>query len=149
MEESKASLSVTAASFKGAADARVTITGLVVPVKDQDEKATCREMYLAAHPSAFWIDFGDFTFYRMLKADFKQARLVGGFARAGSIDSDKYLTATVDPVSQFSGPVSDHMNSVSGKSNKKKSFSMGLAISDVEIQLNSFEKRLSRTIWMP
>lgn len=37
-------------------------------------------------------------------------RLVGGFARAGSINGDAYLQAKVDPLSAFAVPIMRHMN---------------------------------------
>lgn len=37
-------------------------------------------------------------------------RLVGGFARAGSISGDAYLQAKVDPLAAFAVPIMRHMN---------------------------------------
>ena len=37
-------------------------------------------------------------------------RYVGGFARAGSITAEDYMTAQPDPLSAFAGPVMKHMN---------------------------------------
>ena len=48
------------------------------------EQAALREVYLAKHPGSFWVDFGDFTWFRL--ADVVAGRLVGGFARAGKVD---------------------------------------------------------------
>ena len=36
---------------------------------------------------------------------------VGGFARAGAIQPEDYMAATVDPIQAFSAPVMGHMNS--------------------------------------
>ena len=38
------------------------------------------------------------------------ARLVSGFARAGSINGDAYLQAKVDPLATFAVPIMRHMN---------------------------------------
>ena len=51
-------------------------------------------MYLKKHPDAFWVDFGDFSWWRMEKVE--MARLVGGFARAGKVTADDYAAAEPD-----------------------------------------------------
>ncbi len=102
------SLTVTAPGFTGAADGRVTLAGTVTKLSDKDETASAREAYLAKHPDAFWVDFGDFTWHRM--DAIVGARLVGGFARAGGVDGDAYLAGAIDPVAGFSAPIASHMN---------------------------------------
>eukprot|EP00884_Botryococcus_braunii_P004094 jgi/Botrbrau1/13686/Bobra.0378s0015.1 len=104
-KDSRASLTVMAANFQGMSDARVTISGPVTPVPEPDE---VRAIYKKRNPSAFWVDFGDFTWFRMDTV--KAVRLVGGFARAGQVTEEEYRTAVPDPVAQFSGPVAGHMN---------------------------------------
>lgn len=79
---SKCSITVTAQSFKDMSDARVTLTGDMVPVPE-GECAAARELYLAKHPDAFYIDFGDFSFYRM--DNVVVAHLNGGFARFSQV----------------------------------------------------------------
>ena len=75
---SKASLCVTAKGFEGAADGRVVLIGDVSRVsKEEVEEQELRELYKAKHPNAFWVDFGDFTFFRM--TDLKAVNFVGGF----------------------------------------------------------------------
>jgi len=101
-------LTVTAPGFAGAADARVTLTGTVTKIEDTDETAEARAAYLAKHPDAFWVDFGDFAWHRM--DAIVGARLVGGFARAGGVDGDEYLKGTCDPVAKFAAPIASHMN---------------------------------------
>ncbi len=95
MADGRASLTVTAPGFEGAADARVCLTGTVRRVADADVPSA-RARYLQQHPEAFWVDFGDFTFYRM--EDLLAIRLVGGFARAGSVPPKLYAAAKPDPV---------------------------------------------------
>ena len=107
-EGAKASLTVTASGFAGAADGRVTLTGDVRRVSDASEVAELRELYRAKHPDAFWVDFGDFLWFRMSAA--KAVRFVGGFARAGDLAPDEYSTASVDPIGAFAAPVMNHMN---------------------------------------
>ena len=105
----KAALCVTAKGFEGAADGRVTLIGDVQRVsKEEVESDGLRELYRAKHPNAFWVDFGDFTFYRM--SELKVVNFVGGFARAGSITPDDYMGAAVDPIQAFAAPVMGHMN---------------------------------------
>ena len=104
----KCSLTVTAPGFTGAADARVTITGTVEPIAEEDDAKAAREAYLAKHPDAFWVDFGDFSWHRM--DGILGARLVGGFARAGGVDGDEYAAGKPDPVAGFSAPIASHMN---------------------------------------
>ena len=104
----KCSLTVTAPGFTGAADARVTITGTVEPIAEPGDVKAAREAYLAKHPDAFWVDFGDFTWHRM--DGILGARLVGGFARAGGVTGEEYAGGCADPVAGFSAPIAGHMN---------------------------------------
>lgn len=67
-----------------------------------------REAYLAKHPNSFWVDFGDFSWWRL--DEVLQARVVGGFARAGKVAGDEYAAAQPDPIAPFSAPVAGHMN---------------------------------------
>ena len=70
--------------------------------------AELKTEYKSKHPNAFWIDFGDFSVYEA--QELVQVRLVGGFARAGSIKPDDFLSAEVDQIVKFSEPVCGHMN---------------------------------------
>jgi hypothetical protein len=85
-------LTVTAKDFNGAADGRVTLMGNVelVTVSSPAEQEAARTVYLAKHPDAFWVDFGDFRWFRMTV---EKVRFVGGFARAGSVSADEYAAA--------------------------------------------------------
>lgn len=103
----KASLTVAAKEFKGAADGRVNLMGTTSKLP-QDEIEKAKELYLAKHPnSKVWINFGDFTWFR-LKVE--KIRFVGGFARAGAVTAEEYHEATPDAVSQFGGAIGGHMN---------------------------------------
>jgi len=113
-EAAKASLTVTAAGFQGAADGRVSLIGDIKRVKDDDEVATLRELYKKKHPNAFWVEFGDFLWFRM--SDLKAVRFIGGFARAGDISPDDYKGAEVDAIQAFAAPVMSHMNDDHGES---------------------------------
>ncbi|XP_075475124.1 non-canonical heme oxygenase HOZ, chloroplastic-like isoform X2 [Primulina tabacum] len=79
-----------------------------VPEKQREE---IRAMYLGQHPNAFWVDFGDFQFLRI---EPKVVQYVSGVATAllgsGEFSREEFLTAVVDPIYQFSKPITSHMN---------------------------------------
>jgi putative heme iron utilization protein len=101
------SLTVASKEFKGAADARVNLMGRVELIKDPNEKESAKKTYLMKHPGAFWVDFGDFNWFRMTV---DKVRFVGGFARAGAVTAEEYTAAKPDPVAQFSNDIASHMN---------------------------------------
>lgn len=107
MADPRCSLTVAAKEFKGAADGRVNLMGNCERVKDEEEVKKCKEIYLQKHPGAFWVDFGDFFWYRM---EVENIRFVGGFARAGAITAEEYKEAKPDPIMAFGGHVASHMN---------------------------------------
>jgi putative heme iron utilization protein len=107
LADERCSLTVMADGFRGLSDARVNITGKMSKIIDSEILAA-KELYLSKHPQSFWVEFGDFTWFRM--EEVLSARLVGGFARAGKVSGEEYSAATVDPVAAFSGPVCGHMN---------------------------------------
>ncbi|XP_048321870.2 uncharacterized protein LOC107432684 [Ziziphus jujuba] len=91
-------------------DLIITLLGDAIPVSEKD-KAAVRTAYLAKHPTAFWVDFGDFQFMRI---EPKFVRYVSGVATAllgsGVFSGEEYKAAKVDPLAQFSKPVASHMN---------------------------------------
>ncbi|PKI34065.1 hypothetical protein CRG98_045522 [Punica granatum] len=91
-------------------DLVITVHGDAVAVTEQ-EKEAARAAYLSKHPNAFWVDFGDFQFMRI---EPKVVRYVSGVATAllgsGEFLKEEYKAAKVDPIAQFSKPVSSHMN---------------------------------------
>ncbi|CAB9503930.1 Protein of unknown function (DUF2470) [Seminavis robusta] len=103
----KASLTVAAKEFKGAADGRVNLMGTCSKLP-QEEIEKAKELYLAKHPnSKVWINFGDFTWFRL---QVEKLRFVGGFARAGSVTAEEYVAAKPDAVAQFGAAIGGHMN---------------------------------------
>eukprot|EP00545_Synedropsis_sp_CCMP1620_P013977 CAMPEP_0119014008 /NCGR_PEP_ID=MMETSP1176-20130426/9303_1 /TAXON_ID=265551 /ORGANISM="Synedropsis recta cf, Strain CCMP1620" /LENGTH=323 /DNA_ID=CAMNT_0006967141 /DNA_START=54 /DNA_END=1025 /DNA_ORIENTATION=- len=106
LADPKCSVTIASKEFKGAADGRVNLMGTakLVPA---DEREKCKEMYLKKHPGAFWVDFGDFNWFRM---EIEKIRFVGGFARAGSVTPEEYNEAKPDPISAFGMQVAQHMN---------------------------------------
>ncbi|CAI9101039.1 OLC1v1038265C1 [Oldenlandia corymbosa var. corymbosa] len=77
----------------------------------ESDKDAIRTAYLARHPNAFWVDFGDFHFVRI---DPKVIRYVSGVATAalgaGEFSKEEFAAAKVDPIYQFSKPIASHMN---------------------------------------
>ncbi|KAI5671753.1 hypothetical protein M9H77_12117 [Catharanthus roseus] len=91
-------------------DLVITVHGDAVPV-DTKERDAIRTAYLAKHPDAFWVDFGDFQFLRI---EPKVVRYVSGVATAtlgsGEFSKEEFRIAKVDPIYQFSKPITSHMN---------------------------------------
>lgn len=58
LEDGRASLTVLAKDFKGAAEGRVNIAGTVKKVVDEEKKAELRARYRLRHKDAYWVDFG-------------------------------------------------------------------------------------------
>src|ERR1039457_2758691 len=80
----RASLFVTepGASGEPLGSSRVTLIGSVVRIPEP-ELATARAVYLARYPdSKYWVDFDDFSFYRMNVLD---VYYVGGFGVMGGV----------------------------------------------------------------
>jgi hypothetical protein len=49
----------------------------------EGERAAAREVFLAKYPSAFYVDFGDFRWFRV--EGLKGGRFIGGFGRVASV----------------------------------------------------------------
>lgn len=107
LKDGKCSLTVASKEFKGAADGRVNLLGTAMLIDDEEEKVAARAIYKKKHPGAFWIDFGDFKFFRM---EVEHVRFVGGFARAGSLTAEEYAGAAPDPIAEFAPAMASHMN---------------------------------------
>ncbi|KAH0459350.1 hypothetical protein IEQ34_012164 [Dendrobium chrysotoxum] len=91
-------------------DIVITLFGDAVLVSEDDKEAV-RAAYLRRHPNAFWVDFGDFCFIQIRP---KFVHFVSGVATAllgsGDFNAEEFRAAKVDPISQFSVPISSHMN---------------------------------------
>lgn len=91
-------------------DLVITVHGDAVPVTASD-RDDIRAAYLTRHPDAFWVDFGDFQFMRI---EPKVVRFVSGVATAilgsGEYSKEEFRLAKVDPIYQYSKPISSHMN---------------------------------------
>lgn len=67
--------------------ARVNVFGVIAEVP-QSDLTDVRNRYLATHPQAEqWIDFDDFTFYRL---EIDSAYYIGGFGTMGWIEAIEY-----------------------------------------------------------
>jgi len=108
LTDSRCSVTIASKEFKGAADGRVNLMGHVNLVQSKEEKELLKDLYLAKHPNAFWVNFGDFNWFRM--DDIIDIRFVGGFARAGNVSPDDYMAAKPDPIMKFGMHIANHMN---------------------------------------
>jgi putative heme iron utilization protein len=88
--------------------ARATLVGDVFPVPE-DEVADARERYLSRYEnSRSWVDFKDFSFYRLAPLDIYY---VGGFGVMGWVTAEEYGAAKVDPLADAAPKILGHMNS--------------------------------------
>jgi len=89
------------------ASGRVTLLGVVADVTDPDERAAARASYLAANPTAFYVDYGDF---RCLRLEVQGVRYVGGFGRMSWVDAAAFTAAEPDPLVAAAAGIVAHMN---------------------------------------
>jgi putative heme iron utilization protein len=106
----RASLLVTEPVPEGAdplASGRVTLMGEVKAV-DPSGRELARGRYLAANPTAaYYIDFGDFDFYRLVVTSI---RYVGGYGRMSWVEPEEYAAAEPDPLVDAAAGIIEHMN---------------------------------------
>jgi putative heme iron utilization protein len=86
---------------------RVTLVGEVLPLPKSD-LAEARKLYLASYPnSKYWVDFEDFSFYRM---DLVDIYYVGGFGVMGWVAASEYDCSQPDPLADSMAEIIQHMN---------------------------------------
>ena len=86
---------------------RVTLVGNVLPIPDADV-AEARKLYLARYAnSRYWVDFEDFSFYRM---DVVDVYYVGGFGVMGWVSATDYGRSQPDPLADSMAEIIQHMN---------------------------------------
>ena len=107
----RASLIVTepvADSADPLAAGRATLVGELFEVPPQ-ERAAVRDRYLGANPaSAYYIDFGDFSFWRL---EVGSVRYVGGYGRMSWVAAADYAVAEADPLAgDVAASILAHMN---------------------------------------
>jgi putative heme iron utilization protein len=90
---------------------RVTLLGNILPVPEP-EIAEARKLYLARYAnSKYWVDFDDFSFYRM---DVVDVYYVGGFGVMGWVAASEYYSAQPDPLADTAAEIIQHMNTDHG-----------------------------------
>jgi putative heme iron utilization protein len=82
---------------------RVTLIGDLLP----HDTPGGREAFLSAHPSAFYVGYGDFSAYRL---DVRAVRWVGGFGRMSWVDPAAYAAAEPDPLREVAPGALAHLN---------------------------------------
>ena len=86
---------------------RVTLVGNVLQIP-QPELAEARRLYLARYAnSKYWVDFEDFSFYRM---DVVDVYYVGGFGVMGWVTASEYDRSQPDPLADSMAEIIRHMN---------------------------------------
>ena len=107
--DARASLLVTQPGAAGdpLASGRVTLMGQAKRLTGDDVTAA-RSAYLAAHANAaYWVDFEDFSFWRL---DVDDVYFVGGFAAMGWVEAGEYAAAHPDPLAEIAEGIMEHMN---------------------------------------
>jgi putative heme iron utilization protein len=107
--EPRASLLITQPESAGdpLGSSRVTLLGNVLPIPAAD-LAEARNLYLAGHAnSKYWVDFEDFSFYRM---DVVDVYYVGGFGVMGWVSAAEYYRGAPDPLAESGPGIIQHMN---------------------------------------
>src|SRR5215472_17595146 len=105
----RASLFVTEPGVSGdpLGSSRATLIGSVSRIPEP-ELAVARTVYLARYPdSKYWVDFDDFSFYRM---DVLDVYYVGGFVVMGWVAASDYSEAQSDPLAEHKSAIVQHMN---------------------------------------
>ena len=106
--DARASLLVTEADTNNdpLGAGRVTLLGNVAPLLAND--SAVRELYLRRHAnSKYWVDFEDFSFYRLEIVDLYY---VGGFGVMGWVSPAAYESAEPDPLADSASEIIQHMN---------------------------------------
>lgn len=86
---------------------RVTLVGNVRSLPSS-ELAEARRLYLERHAnSKYWVDFEDFSFYRM---DVVDVYYVGGFGVMGWVAASEYDRSQPDPLADSVAEIIQHMN---------------------------------------
>jgi len=109
----RASLLVTQPGASGdpLGASRVTLLGNALPMPEP-ELAAARNLYLARYAnSKNWVDFEDFSFYRM---DVMDVYYVGGFGVMGWISASDYQLGKPDPLADVATDIIQHMNTDHG-----------------------------------
>ena len=91
---------------------RVTLLGNVLSIPEP-EVAEARKLYLARYAnSKNWVDFEDFSFYRM---DVMDVYYVGGFGVMGWVSASEFCHGKPDPLADVADEIIQHMNTDHGE----------------------------------
>jgi heme iron utilization protein len=107
--DARASLLVTQDDGSGdpLGASRVTLVGNASRIPEA-EVAEARALYLARYAnSKYWVDFEDFSFYRM---DVVDIYYVGGFGVMGWVSASDYQRSQPDPLADSMSGIIQHMN---------------------------------------
>ena len=107
--DSRASLLVTQPDASGdpLGASRVTLMGNVLTIPGP-QVPEARKLYLARYAnSQYWVDFEDFSFYRM---DVVDVYYVGGFGVMGWVSAAEYDGSQRDPLADSMAEIIQHMN---------------------------------------
>jgi len=86
---------------------RLTVVGKAAKVPKAELKGV-REAYLGRHENArYWVDFKDFSFYRLEIVD---VYYVGGFGVMGWVEAGDFMAAEPDPLAEEASGILAHMN---------------------------------------
>ncbi len=86
---------------------RATLLGTASRIENPPD--AIRAAYLDRHPPArYWIDFSDFSFFRL---DVTDVYYVGGFGVMGWVTTNDYRAAEPDPLLDSAAHILEHMNS--------------------------------------
>src|SRR3984885_13490533 len=86
---------------------RVTLVGNVLPVPEAEIPGV-RKLYLERQPnSKYWVDFEDFSFYRM---DVVDTYYVGGFGVMSWVAASEYGSRQADPLAPSRAATIQHVN---------------------------------------
>ncbi len=105
----RASLLVTQPDASGdpLGASRVTLVGNAAKIQEP-AVAEARKLYLERYAnSKYWVDFEDFSFYRMEVLD---VYYVGGFGVMGWVEASDYTQAKADPLADSAAAILEHMN---------------------------------------
>ncbi len=87
------------------ANGRATLIGRCERVQDA---TAARAAFLARHPrAAYYADFGDFGFYRLVVA---RVRYIGGYGRMSWVEGADWHAAAPDPLATEAAGILRHMN---------------------------------------
>lgn len=102
---------LVAKDLEDKSDLVIKLHGDAVAMVSAEDRDNVRTAYLSMHPNASWADSDDFQFIRIEPTVVEYERGVAtDLHDAGEFSKEEYKAAKVDPIYQFSKPISNHMN---------------------------------------